>query len=76
MREVAVRLGELLGREPIFTGEEAGTALLSNARALCAELGDPPTSVETILERTAHWVQSGGPFLGRPTHFEVRDGRF
>jgi hypothetical protein len=76
VREVAGRLGELLGRDPIFTGEEAGTSLLSDARALCAELGDPPTSVETILERTAHWVQSGGAFLGRPTHFEVRDGRF
>jgi len=76
VREVSGRLGELLGRDPVFTGEEAGTALLSNSRALCAQLGDPPTSVETILERTAHWVQSGGLYLGRPTHFEVRDGRF
>ena len=76
VREVAGRLGELLGREPVFTGEEAGTALLSNARALCAELGDPPTSLETILEWTAHWLKSGGSSLDRPTHFEVRDGRF
>ena len=76
VREVAARLGELLGREPVFTGEEAGTALLSNAGALCAELGDPPTSVDTILERTAHWVRSGGPSLDKPTRFEIRDGRF
>jgi len=76
VRKVAARLGELLGREPIFTGEEAPTSLLSNSRALCSRLGEPPTSLDIILERTARWVRAGGVTLGKPTHFEVRDGRY
>ncbi|MFP6899271.1 MAG: NAD(P)-dependent oxidoreductase [Roseibacillus sp.] len=76
IREVAEELGSLLGREPIFTGSESDTALLSNAGALCAELGEPPTDLPCILARTAHWVKKGGRELGKPTHFEVRDGRY
>lgn len=76
VREVAGQLGSLLGREPVFTGSESETALLSNAAALCAELGEPPTALETILERTAHWVKNGGRGLDRPTHFEIRNGRY
>ena len=76
VREAATQLGKFLGREPVFTGEEASTALLSDARALCSKLGSPPTSWNTILERTACWVRAGGPALGKPTRFEVRDGNY
>lgn len=74
VREVATRLGELLDRPPVFTGAEVDSALLSNAGALCGELGVPATALDLILKRTAHWVKIGGRELGRPTHFEVRDG--
>lgn len=76
VREVALELGRLLGREPLFVGEEASTSLLSNSRALCDRLGSPATSLEQILSWAAHWVKAGGDSLGRPTHFEVRDGRY
>jgi nucleoside-diphosphate-sugar epimerase len=76
VRAVATRLGELLGREPRFVGEEAGTALLANAERLCVRLGPPPTALETMLAWTAKWVKSGGRDLGKPTHFEVRDGNY
>ncbi len=76
VRAVATRLGELLDRIPRFVGEEAGTALLANATRLCARLGPPPTGLETMLAWVARWVQSGGRDLGRPTHFEVRDGNY
>jgi len=29
-----------------------------------------------MIEWVAHWVKMGGPTLGKPTHFESRDGRF
>jgi nucleoside-diphosphate-sugar epimerase len=76
VREIATRLGELLGRPPRFTGDEAATALLVNSSPLCAALGAPPTPLETMLRWTAHWVQQGGRDLGKPTHFEVRDGHY
>jgi hypothetical protein len=30
----------------------------------------------TLIDWTARWVKAGGGTLGKPTHFEVRDGRF
>jgi len=74
VRDVAGRLGKLLGRPPVFAGDETGTALLGNANKLTGQLGEPATHLESMLELIARWVQAGGRNLGRPTHFEVRDG--
>jgi len=41
VRAVAVRLGELMGRAPLFLGAETETALLGNSARLCARLGTP-----------------------------------
>ncbi len=76
VREVATRLGKALGREPRFAGEEASTALLGNAGAICRALGAPPTSVSDVIRWVAHWIRHGGRSLGKPTHFEVRDGAY
>ncbi len=76
IRQVALRCGELLGREPIFSGRESDTALLGNSSPLCAAIGSPVTPLDTMLRWTAHWVQHGGRDLARPTHFEVRDGKY
>lgn len=76
VRETANRLGALLGQAPIFSGNESGTALLGNATKLAAALNLPETPMETILRWTADWVGQGGRDLGRPTHFEVRDGQY
>jgi nucleoside-diphosphate-sugar epimerase len=76
VRTVATRLAELLGRAPIFTGQEASTALLGDSAALCARLGTPGVSLETMLDWIAAWVSADGCDLGRPTHFESRDGRY
>jgi hypothetical protein len=74
--KVAERLGELLGKNVRFTGQESETALLSNPSRLCAELGPPETSLETMLQWIAHWIKLGGRTLNKPTHFEVRDGAY
>jgi uncharacterized protein YbjT (DUF2867 family) len=76
VREIAGRLGHLLGREPVFTGVEAPTALLSDA-GRCHELfGPPDVPVSDLLEWTAAWIADGGPLLGKPTGFQRRDGKF
>ena len=76
IRDAAVRLGQLMGRTPRFGGEEQPTALLSNAARCRALFGPPQASLEQLLAWTAHWVASGGRTLGKPTRFQVRDGRF
>ncbi len=76
VRRMAVRLGELLGREPILVGEEEPTALLSNAGRAHARFGYPSVALGTLVEWVAAWVGAGGPTLGKPTKFGVRSGRF
>ncbi len=76
VRQVSVRLGELLGRSPQFAGKESATALLGNSERLCQKLGPPAVSLEEMLNWISAWVQRGGRNLGKPTHFEVRDGKY
>ncbi len=76
LRDLACRFGRIFGVEPVFRGAEAATALLSNA-ARCRELfGPPQVSLDQMVEWTAHWVEIGGRSLGKPTHYEQRDGKF
>jgi nucleoside-diphosphate-sugar epimerase len=76
VREVALRFGEIFGKPPILEGREAPTALLSNAARCHRLLGFPSVSARQMIEWTAHWIRIGGTTLGKPTHFETRDGRF
>jgi hypothetical protein len=74
VRDVAEQFAQLLGKPAHFTNTETETALLANASRLCAELGEPATSPESVLPLIAHWITTDGRSLNRPTHFEVRDG--
>lgn len=76
VRETAERLSRLMDMPVSFTGVEAETALLSDAGKAHAQLGVPQTSIDTVLRWTAEWVRAGGGTLGKPTGFEVRDGRY
>ncbi|WP_431911522.1 NAD-dependent epimerase/dehydratase family protein [Nonomuraea jabiensis] len=76
VRRIALDLGVALGKEPVFTGEEAPTALLSNAGRCHHLFGYPELTPAELIEHTARWVADGGPLLGKPTKFERRDGRF
>lgn len=76
IRWLATRFGEIFGKVPVFEGTEANTALLNNA-ARCHQLfGYPRISLEQMVQWVAHWVEIGGRTLGKPTKFEVRDGKF
>jgi hypothetical protein len=57
-------------------GEEAPSALLNNASQAHALFGYPRVPLETMIRWVAHWIMRGGRALGKPTHFESRDGRF
>lgn len=76
VRWLAERFGELLGVSPVFTGTEQPTALLSNASTSHRLLGYPLVSLRQMIEWTAQWVDAGGPTLGKPTHFQEREGVF
>lgn len=76
VRNLAERLGALMGTEPLFRGTESPTALLGDATKLIGELGEPGLSIDQMLEWVAHWVNQGGRSLGKPTKFESRTGKF
>lgn len=76
VRWLAERFGQALGISPRFRSRESATALLSNA-SLCRSLvGGEFMEIEEMIDRVARWVQAGGSGLGKPTHFERRDGSF
>jgi nucleoside-diphosphate-sugar epimerase len=76
VREAAQRLGDLLGATPILEGAEAPDALLSDTTFAQSLFGPPTISTDVLLQWVASWVAHGGTRLGKPTKFEVRDGRF
>jgi hypothetical protein len=76
VRRVAQEFGRLLERPVSFVGSEAEDALLSNAQQAFRLFGYPRVGVEQMLIWIAEWVRRGGPTHGKPTHFEVRDGKF
>jgi nucleoside-diphosphate-sugar epimerase len=76
VRRVAEQLGYLLYKPATVTGTEAPDALLSNGQLGHRLFGYPRVSAQQLLVWIADWAQRGGPTLGKPTHFEVRDGKF
>lgn len=76
VRNLARDLGKRLGKDPVFIGREAGTALLNNS-SLCRQLlGPNKVSTADLLDLTACWIKNEGPTLAKPTKFSVRDGGF
>lgn len=76
VRSLAERLAEMLGRHVEFTGVENQDALLNNAQVCHERYGLPEISIGRLLRWTADWIGREQPILGKPTHFEVRSGRF
>lgn len=76
VRTLAQEFGRLLNREPILIGEEAQTALLSNAGRAFSHFGYPTVSMGQMIHWVSEWVQNQGKTLNKPTHFEVRDGNY
>jgi hypothetical protein len=49
---------------------------LSNSQRAVQLFGYPRVGPLQMMEWIADWVKQGGENLGKPTHFEARDGKF
>lgn len=76
VKRTAQMIAKALGKEVSFTGEEADTAYLNNAGKMFRMFGYPTASLDTLIEWQAQWLLSGGRSLGKPTHFEERNGNY
>jgi nucleoside-diphosphate-sugar epimerase len=76
VRWLAEEFARRLGRTADFTGTEAPTGWLNDASRMVAEFGAPRVSIDRMLDWTADWLSRGGESHGKPTRYEVRDGRY
>jgi hypothetical protein len=76
VREVATEFGKLFDVNPKFENSEAPTALLNNAAQAFTLYGKPKTPVNQVIKWIAGWINDEHALLGKPTHFEVRDGKY
>ncbi len=76
VREVAKAFGRHFGVEPVFVNTEARTALLSNPSESVKLFGEPQVPIDRVIQWTAEWMKENGKLLGKPTHYEVRDGKY
>lgn len=76
VRELAEMLGEAMGVAPVITGTEASHAWITDTSAATELFAKPIVDLGRMIKWQADWVQRGGASLGKPTKFEVRDGRY
>lgn len=76
LRDVAERFGRIFGRAPLLTGTPAATAWHSDASESIRLFGPVTKSLDELIALVAEHLRAGGKLLGKPTHFETRDGKF
>jgi nucleoside-diphosphate-sugar epimerase len=76
VRWVCQQMGQWLGRDPSFTGDEGRDALLSNGQFGHSLWGYPRVPIQRLMRWVVDWLQKGGEVWDRPTKFQVRDGSF
>ena len=76
VKKIALEFGDHLKIAPQFSGVEKNGALLTNSSKLNRLLGEPTTPISTVIKWTAQWLKNNGRSLGKPTKFEVSDGKY
>jgi hypothetical protein len=76
VRDLAAKLGALLKPDPVLVGAEQPTAWLTDTSQAVKLFGLPIVDTEQLIAWTADWVARSMPSLGKPTKYEVRDGRY
>ncbi|MBL4886339.1 MAG: NAD(P)-dependent oxidoreductase [Planctomycetaceae bacterium] len=76
VRRTCEALADRMGKQVQITGEEAPSALLNNGQKGHQQFGYPAVSSLQMIEWIADWVKNDGAYHGKPTKFEVRDGKF
>jgi nucleoside-diphosphate-sugar epimerase len=76
VRSLAQEFGKRFSKRPTLVGAEAPTAWLVDTAESNKLFGAPRVPLETMIDWVADWVSRGQPSLGKPTHFETRDGKY
>lgn len=76
VEQTALKLGKLLGKEPVFTGIPGFRSYLSNSSKAMSMFGYPGTSLDSMINYQAEWILDGCGDIGKPTHFEETKGKY
>jgi hypothetical protein len=76
VRDLAAKFGKRFGCNSIIVGKEEPTAWLTNTSQAVKLFGLPIVDTDQLISWTADWVSRSMPSLGKPTKYEVRDGRY
>jgi len=76
VRDVAEQFGRLMNKPVQFAGEEGSSAYLNDGRSGQRLLADATVDGDQMIRWIAEWVVHGGESLGKPTHFQVQDGKY
>lgn len=77
VRDIAEFFGNAFGLKVFYSGTEANAKMyLSDASKAHALFEEGQVSLAQMLQWTADWIKSDGASLGKPTHFEVNDGKY
>jgi nucleoside-diphosphate-sugar epimerase len=69
VREIAEKLGEMLGRKPLVVGEEPKLSLMVNDDFCVRRFGNYHDTLEDIMTAAVNWVKNRGEYWGKPTEF-------
>lgn len=76
IRDTTLEFGKLMHKKVTIKGNEVDTALLGNAELSFKLFGKPKVSADRVIGWTAKWIEGNNKLLGKPTHFETRDGKY
>lgn len=76
VRSLAEAFARRFGKPAHIVGREAQTAWLVDTSLAQRLFGPPRVPLEKMIDWQAGWIAGGGPSLGKPTHFETRDGKY
>lgn len=76
VRWLAQRFGERFGVDPVFENSEEDTSYIIDGSEAHRIFGYPRVSLREMIERVAEWVEVDGDTIGKPTHFQEREGKF
>lgn len=76
IKRTAEKFGKIFGKAPVFSGSPAADALLGNTTEAQKLFGRPRVSADEMIIPVAAWIKDGGRGLGKPTHFETRNGNY
>jgi len=76
VRALARAFARRFDRPAVLVGEEARDAWIVDTTQSQALFGYPTVPLGRMIDWVADWVDSDMPTLGKPTHYEARDGRY